>query len=1085
MRVSRTIVPWDPAPPLVASNVVRTAKYTPWNFIPKNLFEQFHRAANWYFVVVIVLNVLPWLEVFQPELCSVPLIAMLSATAIKDAAEDWVRWKQDAKQNNTSTLLRTKRGELDQAQWREADVGCVVRVVRDRGVPADVLLLATSAEGGECFIDTATLDGESSLKPRYAVSELPAGGITCGPPDARLDHFDVHAPARGASQEEEAEVWRAGASHIVLRGSVLRNTAWADGLVLYAGMETKELLNSSRPAVKRSQMERLMNSAIVVLCVLLTAMSLACGAGAAIASQQQLYPAPERVGYGPFAEGLRGVAMAVILFQVMVPIALYVSLEVLRACWGWLVGQAAEMTGDDGKRAQVRNVATCEELGCVTHTLADKTGTLTENRMEFRVAHCCSGAPVLSGAPHLLWLAAAACGTVRPGIEGTFEGESPDEVALAKAAAQQGHPLTHRGRHKGSEMEEVTVAGQSYLVAATLPYSSERRRMGVVLQCVDGRTVLLLKGAEDAVAQRCKADARLKEALGACRHHARCGLRTLLFAAKVLRGGAGLADWVARGSGAAAAGTEHEDRWWAEHEFDLAACGATGVEDLLQPGVEDTVRSLVCAGISVAMATGDRPDTAEHIARRCGLVPHGAPPLRRVHSIQDLQRLTHVECAIIAGEHLTMCLEDPAARSALGAALRRPAPACCLLCRASPAQKAAAVGLLRGGAEGSGVVMAVGDGGNDASMLRAAACGVAIRGVEGRGAVLASDVAIGRFRHLKVLLLIHGRWSLARAGGLIRYGLQKNVCFAFVLFVYQPICGWSLASLMDAWTLLLYNIYTAAPSLFAFALEQDCPREGLVDTPVLYLETQRFGPFNMSRFSKEVAEAAWHAIVLTFVPLLGLGGLEGDAWGLASSQWAVGAVQSCCLAVTQSAALLRELRYIPGLVGQSIIGVCVMHFGVLLLLQSAISIEPQYQAGLTALVTPGAWLCIGLSAVASLLPSLAAQVWRECFTPSLSVSVRARTLREARAAPFDEGADIRPARRSSDGRRSSLQESARRLSTSLKRAMHTSEPVALAWPTPACSSQEDEASPVRQLAEAAPVDELLTPDGGRPTEHSP
>ncbi len=71
-----------------ARNKIRTAKYTPISFIPKNLYYQFHNIANIYFFIVIILGIFPIFGVTNPGLAAVPLIVILTLTAIKDAIED-------------------------------------------------------------------------------------------------------------------------------------------------------------------------------------------------------------------------------------------------------------------------------------------------------------------------------------------------------------------------------------------------------------------------------------------------------------------------------------------------------------------------------------------------------------------------------------------------------------------------------------------------------------------------------------------------------------------------------------------------------------------------------------------------------------------------------------------------------------------------------------------------------------------------------------------------------------------------------------------------------------------------------------
>uniref|UniRef100_A0A3Q0RJI2 P-type ATPase N-terminal domain-containing protein n=1 Tax=Amphilophus citrinellus TaxID=61819 RepID=A0A3Q0RJI2_AMPCI len=81
-------------------NAIRTTKYTLLTFIPMNLFQQFCRAANLYFLFLALLNWVPVVEAFQKEITMIPLLVVLTVIAIKDALEDYRRYLFDKKVNN-------------------------------------------------------------------------------------------------------------------------------------------------------------------------------------------------------------------------------------------------------------------------------------------------------------------------------------------------------------------------------------------------------------------------------------------------------------------------------------------------------------------------------------------------------------------------------------------------------------------------------------------------------------------------------------------------------------------------------------------------------------------------------------------------------------------------------------------------------------------------------------------------------------------------------------------------------------------------------------------------------------------------
>lgn len=92
-------------------NAIKTTKYSPLLFLPMNLFEQFHRMANIYFVGLAVLNFIPVVNAFQPEIALIPICVMLGLTALKDGWEDFRRYQSDKKLNNTPCLIYSRYGK--------------------------------------------------------------------------------------------------------------------------------------------------------------------------------------------------------------------------------------------------------------------------------------------------------------------------------------------------------------------------------------------------------------------------------------------------------------------------------------------------------------------------------------------------------------------------------------------------------------------------------------------------------------------------------------------------------------------------------------------------------------------------------------------------------------------------------------------------------------------------------------------------------------------------------------------------------------------------------------------------------------
>jgi len=208
---SVTMQQFDSGP--FASNEWLSSKYTLINFLPKNLFQQFRRLANLYFLSTAILQLtLPYSPV-GPSTSLLPLLFVVSTTAIKQAYEDYLRHKLDQEVNNRLFhVLRRKK--LMKVRSKDIRVGDFVYIKNNEEIPCDMILLAASGEGDRCQITTANLDGETSLKMRtcFQIKEQ-IGGIEkldesllvveCERPNATLYEFTgfIRAPKNRKSYE--------------------------------------------------------------------------------------------------------------------------------------------------------------------------------------------------------------------------------------------------------------------------------------------------------------------------------------------------------------------------------------------------------------------------------------------------------------------------------------------------------------------------------------------------------------------------------------------------------------------------------------------------------------------------------------------------------------------------------------------------------------------------------------------------------------------------------------------------------------------------------------------------------------------
>ncbi|XP_077899841.1 phospholipid-transporting ATPase IF isoform X4 [Ictidomys tridecemlineatus] len=374
------------------------AIYTVWNFVPKNLFEQFRRVANFYFLIIFLVQLMIDTPT-SPITSGLPLFFVITVTAIKQGYEDWLRHNSDNEVNGAPVYV-VRSGGLVKTRSKNIRVGDIVRIAKDEIFPADLVLLSSDRLDGSCHVTTASLDGETNLKTHVAVPETAVlqtvanldsliAVIECQQPEADLYRFMGRMII---TQQMEEIVRPLGPESLLLRGARLKNTKEIFGVAIYTGMETKMALNYKSKSQKRSAVEKSMNTFLIIYLIILISEAIISTILKYTWQAEEKWDEP---WYNQKTEHQRNSSKILrfisdflaflVLYNFIIPISLYVTVEMQKFLGSFFIGWDLDLYHEESdQKAQVNTSDLNEELGQVEYVFTDKTGTLTENEMQFR-----------------------------------------------------------------------------------------------------------------------------------------------------------------------------------------------------------------------------------------------------------------------------------------------------------------------------------------------------------------------------------------------------------------------------------------------------------------------------------------------------------------------------------------------------------------------------------------------------------------------------------------------------------------------------------------------------------------------------
>ena len=345
-------------------------------------------------------------------------------------------------------------------------------------------------------------------------------------------------------------------------------------------------------------------------------------------------------------------------------------------------------------------------------------------------------------------------------------------------------------------------------------------------------------------------------------------------------------------------------------EKNLTLLGATIVEDKLQENVPEVIKELREADIKIWMLTGDKLSTAYNIGLSCNLINKNIKTFfiegveKKVDDKLNVINLEEQEQAImnfvkeykqfiggfengflfqknknlqknnenadnlkfgiLVDEKALLTITENTQIEKIFLDVAKDAVAV-ICCRVSPLQKSQVVKLMKN-YDKTKITLAIGDGGNDVSMIMEAHIGIGIYGEEGLRAAQSSDYAIGEFQVLRRLLFTHGYLNLMRNSMMIIYFFYKNFVFTIVHFFYGFINNFSGQTIIDDWFITLYNLlFTSIPlagrCILDYSIKPDDGKIIEMLIPFLYKEQRDDPIFTIKNFLLNLFKGAMHSLI--------------------------------------------------------------------------------------------------------------------------------------------------------------------------------------------------------------------------------
>ncbi|KAK6089773.1 hypothetical protein P3W45_001275 [Vairimorpha bombi] len=845
-------------------NRITTSKYNKYSFFFVNMYHQLSKPSNLFFLLTLILLTIPKISPFNPYTYLLAFALVTGTSMIKDGFEDYKRHIQDKKVNTRPINIAYIKDDViinKEIFVEDLKKGSFVILKGDEDVPGDAVLLLSKVNTKNgvkcksyCFIDSSNLDGESNLKKKTSYTEkycehvleentrdFPSYGFCICDKEfiKSIDDSEIKDTGDVFNKFEcnlnvDGRQILCNERNVLLRGMKLKNVESALIYTVAVGEKTKlgksNVMPRKRTSLFEEELTKVVKAIFIIYFLLLLSSSIMGSLFVRKNNISYLY-----LGNYLTSDALMSTGTNYILFSYLIPLSLFVTLEVSRMFHATYISHDKRMTKGD-INSVCRNSNVTEDLGMIQYILSDKTGTLTKNKMVFKKIHLL-GDHQLIGIDTLKFtfsdhqelsnfinktdktnltlrrlffsLVLTCCNSIEI-LNGKMEGISQDEICILQGLKESRVEMVSR------EDKFVIISIGNLTIRCdiefTLDFSSSRQRMSTVVKIFD-RYYIFSKGSDQMMLDEKKVKFPISSVnMVSSIINSNSSYRTLIIAYKEISESE-FAITKDQLENVSLEGREYqENEIFKKIENDMEYLGTTFIEDELQEDVKETIKLLKKADIKIWMITGDKKETAISCAIDCGI----------------MNNLSDDDVIAIEGkkfdeeiQHLDILQYKSV-----------------ILYRSTPKQKGQVTQKFR---EFKKNTLAIGDGNNDVPMLLTANVGVGILGKEGNQAGISADFAIPDFKSLKYLILIHGRYNFIRFSKVTLNAFYKNIYLIIIQYLYNFFTGFSGKPVYNNNFLNYYNVFfTSLIPASICCFDKDLPEEYLLNNPEEYKATKSF-----------------------------------------------------------------------------------------------------------------------------------------------------------------------------------------------------------------------------------------------------